>query len=313
VSGGDGFEEEHEEHVNHEAWVIPYADLLTLLMAMFIALFAMSKVDTEKFKAFARGANEAFGGGKLDTGVFANNAHDTVVSGGEGSGLSPRPGGAVGPDVQPKSDKVLDDLVERNADMEAARGVERASLEGVQAKIEQRAEELGIGGKLSLRLEERGLVVTVVTDEVLFDSASAAIRPDGDSVLRVVGSALQSVDNPIRVEGHTDSNPIHTAQYPSNWELSVDRASAVVRFFEGLGLARTRLRPEGYADVFPLESNDTPEGRARNRRVEIVVQSKLVDRALRDAKLTRRPAAPKEDPVGAPVGDPVHQEISPIH
>jgi chemotaxis protein MotB len=235
------------------------------------------------------------------------------VSGGEGSGLSPQPGGAVGPDAQPKSDKVLDDLIERNADLEAARGVERASLEGVQEKIEQRAKDLGVAGKLKLRLEERGLVVTVVTDEVLFDSASAAIRPEGDAVLRVVGSALHTVDNPIRVEGHTDSNPIHNDRYPSNWELSVDRASAVVRFFEGLGLDRTRLRPEGYADVFPLEPNDTPEGRARNRRVEIVVESKLVDRALRDAKLTHKPVEPKEDPVGAPVEDPVEQEISPIH
>jgi chemotaxis protein MotB len=314
AGGGDLPEEEHEEHVNHEAWVIPYADLLTLLMAMFIALFAMSTVDAEKFKAFARGASEAFGGGALTTGVFASSDNDSVVEGGQGSGLSPQPGGAVGPDRTPESDKVLDTLVQQHADLEAEKSVERASLRGVEQRIRERAEELGLAGRLKLRLEERGLVVTVVTDQVLFDPGSATIKPEGDAVLRVVGSALQSVDNPIRIEGHTDSRPISTARYPSNWELSSGRAGSVARFFEAIGLDRSRLRPEGLADLFPLGPNETAEGRALNRRVEIVVQSKLVDRALRDAGLTKIPVEEQpEDPIGAPVEDPVDQDLSPIH
>jgi chemotaxis protein MotB len=309
---GDGLPEEHEEHANHEAWVIPYADLLTLLMAMFIALFAMSSVDMTKFKALAIGFNEALDGPSLDTGVFSKSTGDSPLDG-QGSGLSPQAGGSVGPERQPKADKVLDTLVDQHADLEAQRSVERKSLEGVEKKIDVQAKQLGLAGELTLRLEERGLVVTVVTDQVLFDSGSATIKPEGDSILRVVGSALASIDNPILIEGHTDSTPISTLQYPSNWELSSGRAGSVARFFQSMGLAPERFRPTGLADEFPVASNATAEGRAKNRRVEIVVQSKLVDRALRDAGLTNKKAAPKEDPVGAPVDDPVDQEISPIH
>jgi chemotaxis protein MotB len=311
-SSGDGLPEEHEEHANHEAWVIPYADLLTLLMAMFIALFAMSSVDIDKFKALAIGFNEALDGPSLDKGVFSKSPGESPLDG-QGSGLSPQPGGAVGPADQPKAKRVLDTLVQQHEDLEVQRSVERKSLEGVSKRIEQRAKELGLAGELSLRLEERGLVVTVVTDQVLFDSGSAVVKPEGDSVLRVVGSALQDVDNPILIEGHTDSTPIATAQYPSNWELSSGRAASVARFFEQMGMDRSRLRPEGLADLFPAGPNDNAEGRAKNRRVEIVVQSKLVDRALRDAGLTQKPAVPKEDPIGSPVGDPVDQEIDAIH
>jgi chemotaxis protein MotB len=311
--GGDLPEEEHEEHVNHEAWVIPYADLLTLLMAMFIALFAMSTVDAEKFKAFARGASDAFGGGKLDTGVFASHDGESVVEGGEGSGLSPRAGHSVGPDRSADADRVIDKLVQQHADLEAARSTERESLEDVREKIEARAKELGVDDRLRLRLEDRGLVVTVVTDQVLFDAGSAVIRPEGGALLQVVGGALAGVDNPILVEGHTDSTPISSAQYPSNWELSSGRAGSVARFFESLGLDRNRLRPEGLADLFPTGTNDTAEGRAQNRRVEIVVQSKLVDRALADAGLTKQPAAKRAPPISDPVADPVEEDLKPIH
>src|SRR5689334_22027867 len=140
--GGDELEEEHEEHANHEAWVIPYADLLTLLMAMFIALFAMSTVDTSKFKALAIGFNEALNGPSLDSGVFSHSPGDSPLDG-SGSGLSPQPGGAVGPDHQPKSDKVLETLAQQHANLEAQRSVERQSLEGVEKKIKSEAKVRG--------------------------------------------------------------------------------------------------------------------------------------------------------------------------
>jgi chemotaxis protein MotB len=312
-----GIPEEHEEHANHEAWVIPYADLLTLLMAMFIALFAMSSVDTTKFKALALGFNQALNGPSLDTGVFAKTAGDTAIDGQGGSGISPQPGGAVGPDTQPKSQRVLPTLAEQHANLEAERSVEHQSLAAVEKQIQQDAKRLGLTGELSLRLEERGLVVTVVTDQVLFDAGSATVKPDGETVLRVVGSALQSIDNPILIEGHTDSEPINTAQYPSNWELSSGRAGSVARFFESLGMNRSRLRPEGLADLFPAATNDTADGRAQNRRVEIVVQSKLVARALRDAGLTNKATPTPESPIGDPVVKPiapvVKPDLSPIH
>jgi chemotaxis protein MotB len=279
----DGIVVEHEEHVNHEAWVIPYADLLTLLMAMFIALFAMSTVDMSKFKALAIGFNEALNGPSMDTGVFAKTAGNTPLDlAGAGADTSLQ-GGAVGPDNSPKTNSMLAQLANQQANLDVERSAEKQALTVVKQKIEQRAAQLGLGGKLGLRLDDRGLVVTIVTDKILFDSGSAAIKPEGDGLLQVVVNALQSVDNPILIDGYTDSVPIATAQYPSNWELSGARAGSVARFFEANGMDRTRMRAEGLADLDPVASNATSDGRAQNRRVEIVVQSKLVQQALNDA------------------------------
>jgi chemotaxis protein MotB len=316
MSGGgdDGLPEEHEEHVNHEAWVIPYADLLTLLMAMFIALFAMSTVDMSKFKALAIGFNEALDGPSMSSGVFSKTNGDSAING-EGNGATALQGGAgkTGPDTQPNTNSVLQTLADQHTALQAEKMVERQSLQGVEQKIAQQAKLLGLSNKLSMRLEDRGLVVTVVTDRVLFDSGSAVLKPEGTNVLSLVGSALKAVDNPILIEGYTDSNPISNSIYPSNWELSSGRAGSVARYFETMGLDRTRLRPEGLADLDPVASNATPDGRARNRRVEIVVQSKLVDEALANAGL-----APGETsntnttaPIRHPVGNPVDNQVAP--
>jgi chemotaxis protein MotB len=295
----DAPHEEHEEHVNHEAWVIPYADLLTLLMAMFIALFAMSTVDMSKFKALSIGFNEALGGGKLDTGVFAGREGDSPIPG-NGNGEGPGTGGALMHNDSTVDNNSIAKVLTDRLDLQAAKAQEQESLRGVQKTIEDHAEAAGFAGNFQLRLEERGLVVTVITDQVLFDSGSAQLRPEGRDLLTVVGDALKKVDNPVIVEGHTDSVPISTAAYPSNWELSSGRAGAVARFFEALGLDRTRLRSEGLADLFPIDSNATADGRARNRRVEIVVQSKLVDRALAQAGLDRTPVTTPTTTVDRP-------------
>lgn len=293
--GDDGLPEEHEEHVNHEAWVIPYADLLTLLMAMFIALFAMSTVDMEKFKALSIGFNEALGGGELSTGVFKENGGEGPLEG-DGTGISPRPGGAVGPDRQPESNSMLESLLTQQEARTVAQAAEQESLRGVQEAIEQRVAGTGFVGNLQLRLTERGLVVTVITDQVLFDRGEAQLRDDALPILAIVGDALKSVDNLVVIEGHTDSDPIATSQFPSNWELASFRSSAVLRYLESIGIPASRMVAESYADTEPVAPNDTEEGKARNRRVEIVVQSKLVEQALNDANLSEDPVAPP-DPV----------------
>jgi chemotaxis protein MotB len=300
--GDEGLHEEHEEHVNHEAWVIPYADLLTLLMAMFIALFAMSTVDMDKFKSLAIGFNEALGGGELSTGVFDPTDGGSGPFEGEGSGDAEEPGGAIGPDRQPPEGDVLSTLLRQHQDRQVAAVAERASLSDVATRIERAVEGTGFAASLELRLEERGLVVTVVTDQVLFDSGSAALRTEGVELLRVVHDALEEVDNPVVVEGHTDARPISTAQFPSNWELSGARAGAVARLFQSLGLDPARMRFSGYGETRPVGDNATPAGQARNRRVEILVESKLVEQTLDDAGLGRRPVV-APDPVPSPIDD----------
>jgi chemotaxis protein MotB len=289
--GDDGLPEEHEEHVNHEAWVIPYADLLTLLMAMFIALFAMSTVDMDKFKSLSIGFNEALGGGDLSTGVFDPSEGGDGPLDGEGNGVSPQAGGEIGPDHQPDSDSLLAKVLQQHNEEQVGLAQERTSLEGVQKAIESAAAAGGFDAAVDTRQEERGLVVTVVTDQVLFPSGSADLGAPGLDILRVVGEALKSVDNEIIVEGHTDPVPISTDRYRNNRDLSNARASSVVTYFESLGVDGRRMTASGYADTRPLPDADnaTEEGRARNRRVEIVVVSKQVQKVLENAHLSDAP------------------------
>ncbi|HEX5094638.1 MAG TPA: flagellar motor protein MotB [Acidimicrobiia bacterium] len=313
--GGDGgLPEEHEEHVNHEAWVIPYADLLTLLMAMFIALFAMSTVDMDKFKSLSLGFNEALGGGELSTGVFDPSKGGDGPLDGEGNGVSPQDGGEIGPDKQPKSDSFLASLLQQKLEEQVGQAQEREALEGVQHAIEAAAEEGGFNGSLETRQEERGLVVTVVTDQVVFPSGSAQIEGPGLDILHVVGEALKSIDNEVIVEGHTDPEPIQNSVYRNNRDLSNARASSVVTYFESLGIDGARMSSVGWADKHPLPDadNSTVEGRARNRRVEIVVVSKQVQKVLEDNHLGNTPVDPSTDGVDTPAEERVDGGIDSI-
>ena len=119
---------------------------------------------------------------------------------------------------------------------------------------------------------ERGVIVTVMTDKMLFARGQADLRPEELSLLATVAKITQTVPkNPVRVEGHTDNLPIHTERFPSNWELSTTRATTVLRFFESQGVSPARMEASGCADQHPLAANDTEASRAKNRRVEIVL------------------------------------------
>src|SRR3954471_2524556 len=285
-----GLPEEHEEHVNHEAWVIPYADLLTLLMAMFIALFAISTVDTSKFKDLSIGFNEALGGGKLDSSVFAgsNPKEDSPIPG-NGYGSGPASGGSLVASKNILTASQLSQLLNATQQLSSAKAKEAASLTKVQQRIDARAKAAGFGKSIHTELQSRGLVVTVVTDKVLFDSGSAALRHDGAPLLGVVASAVKAVPNPVLVDGYTDDVPIATSQYPSNLFLSGARAAQVAQYFMSLGVDEARLFPTGLGERDPLEPNDTSAGRARNRRVEIIVQSQVVQDTLDNAGLDKTP------------------------
>ena len=181
--GDDEIHEEHEEHVNHEAWVIPYADLLTLLMAMFIALFAMSTVDVTKFKAFAIGFNEALGGGKLDAGVGGTaNATSTQVGSRERERSARRRlarARAVRSPTRPSCSRSSSNLASGKA--QAAK--QRQTLEDVQKEIDDAANKLGLGGDIRTKQLNNGLQVTLLTDKVLFQSGQATLQPEGLQLL----------------------------------------------------------------------------------------------------------------------------------
>lgn len=305
--GGGGHDDdehdEHEEHVNHEAWVIPYADLLTLLMAMFIALFAISTVDLQKFKKLAEGFSEALNGpsvpsaavvdmGGSGTQVFADPLTSLLRAAVQGA----TDAAAVATDPSGKEAATVT-IKNLPGAVQEAETQATDELRQVQDSINAHATLNGFSANLQTKIDDRGLVITVVTDEVVFGSGSADIGGTGSGILGVVSGALATIDNKVLVEGHTDDIPISTASYPSNWELSSARAGAVVRYFErSAAIPAGRLEAAGLADTQPIDTNDTEAGRARNRRVEVIVQSdaeerknRILEEAIQASERLQRP------------------------
>jgi chemotaxis protein MotB len=286
--GDDGLPEEHEEHVNHEAWVIPYADLLTLLMAMFIALFAMSTVDQSKFKELAIGFNEALGGGDLSADI-GSSGDATSAAVGEGNGQGPFAGGQLLQNDAQLSTNELATLLTGIAADQSAGKADRESLEAVKKRIDDAAKTLGLGGQVQTKQLNGGLQVTLLTDRVVFQSGNAGIQPQGQELLRLVAGVLKKLPNPIRIDGHTDNVPI-SGRFRDNLELSSARANEVYRFFAGEGIDIQRMSPAGMADKKPIAGNATDEGRAKNRRVEIIVESIVKQQVIDRAGLNDEPA-----------------------
>lgn len=227
-----------EDPPRTQSWLNSYADMVTLLWTFFILLFSLSVLNQPKFEAAVQSYSQAVG---VDIG-----GGSSIFPGDGGSSPLPDPGAAL-----------------------AAR--ELAELRAVGEAFSRELEAAGLSGKVSVEMDERGLIVRFA-DSVLFDLGSADIRPEAAQALLKVGKFIKDLDNPIRVEGHTDDWPIATEKFPSNWELSTGRAGSVVRFFiEKCGINAEKLQVAGYAEFRPIESNDTPEGRQRNRRVDIVI------------------------------------------
>jgi chemotaxis protein MotB len=255
--------DDHEEAHADERWLITYADMITLLMAFFIMMFAMSQLDLAKFQEFREGVISHFGG-----------RGTPVMPGGDGN---LKGGAAPLLDMPVGTRKGLADSDSgKRLAREVAKRAERESFDKARRTILQKLARQGLARSVSFRLEARGLVVTILTDKVLFDLGSAGLRPDGHRILDALADGLRQLPNPVAVEGHTDNLPIHSAVYASNWELSTGRASTVVRYLlERQHLPAGRLSAAGYADQHPAASNATPTGRALNRRVEVVVLSAL--------------------------------------
>jgi chemotaxis protein MotB len=246
--------EEHEEHVNHERWLVTYADMITLLMVLFIVLFSMSQVDLKKYEALKTSLSGAFGSNPIEGGAG-------VLS--SGTSAIPLPGITV---------QAKQALAAQQA-QEAAAAAEHAQLEATKQQLSSALEKVGLAGGVGLSVERRGLVVTIASDKVLFDPGQATLRPAGRTIIQQLAGPLAALPNPLRVEGHTDDVPIN-GTFASNWELSTARATTVLReLVASHAVEPSRLSATGYADQKPVASNSTPDGRARNRRVELLVEA----------------------------------------
>ncbi|AQS59854.1 flagellar motor protein MotB [Desulforamulus ferrireducens] len=224
---------------NHERWLITYSDLITLLLIFFVVMYTLSKIDANKYHAIASSLAKTMGGSQsiMDSG---------------------------GPSLVPGADesKELESFLET---------AEQQSMEKIKRQIEEYVQGQGLAGKVTVTIEERGVVVSF-QDMVLFPLGSDALNNSAKEIVDKIGAILQQTPNYIRVEGHTDNLPIRTSKFPSNWELSLARSATVVhRLIEFSDIPPDRLSATGYGEYRPRVPNDTDANRQQNRRVDIIV------------------------------------------
>jgi len=235
-----------EQKAGAPEWMTTYGDLVTLLMCFFVLLFAFSEIDAKKFEAVM----ESFQGsaGILSGGITVSE-QELIFE--------------ATPEVQ---------VSESPKEMEILEILKTAIMDEIKKMDNQE-----VNKDIEVEIDIRGLIIRF-PDKVLFDPGKADLKPEAFKTLEILGNILNREDfgnMAIRVEGHTDNVPMNSFRFPSNWELSTSRATTVLKYFiNSLEISPTRLAASGYGEYYPIESNETKEGRSKNRRVDIVVLSK---------------------------------------
>lgn len=228
-----------KEEVNTEAWLATYSDTITLLLTFFILLYSIATVDAEKLE----GISSALQGQLTGQGVMGGGTTDKS-----------------GDKEQPIIDEIAKEEIEKK--------------EEFKEKVKAAIEESKLGDSLKIREDKRGIVLEM-NENILFDLGSGELKSSSIPVLNDLAAILPGLSNNITIEGHTDNIPIKSSKYGSNWELSTQRAVSVVRFFvEQKGMNPAQFSASGYGEYKPLVDNTTPENRAKNRRVDIVITTK---------------------------------------
>lgn len=278
-----GRRHKHEEHANHEAWAIPYGDLITLLLAFFVVMYAMSSVNEGKYRVLSNSLQAAFQGspktmtpiqiGEQQAGAGADTQitlQQAMLNGRSRTMLQPSPiqvTEAVSA-VHAPTDTMTDSEAAHALAMQ--RQAVMRELESVAKDVESAMADLIKEDLVIVRRHGMWVEVELRTD-ILFPSGVARLSPDSEAILRRLADTLKPFPNPIRVEGHTDNRPINTREFKSNWELSSARAATVVHLLMEGGVDPARLAVIGLGEYRPSQSNDTPEGRNANRRVLLVI------------------------------------------
>jgi chemotaxis protein MotB len=263
--------QEHEEHINHEAWAIPYGDLVTLLLAFFVVMYAVSSINEGKYRVLSDSMVAAFRGSPKTTApieigdkVVKVRRDDTVA------GFDP----SQAMKLPESTEATQKSIVEHFGTLGIGSGNDAAGATGSLAAIAEQVEQAmtTLIGKNLVIITHKPLWLEVeIKTDILFPSGSAEIEPGAVVILERIAAILAPLPSPIRVEGHTDNRPINTLQFPSNWELSGARASRIVRLFESRGVDPARLSVAGLGEHRPVTDNTTVEGRNRNRRVTLLI------------------------------------------
>jgi chemotaxis protein MotB len=272
-------------HISHERWLVSYADFVTLLFAFFVVLYASAQIDKKKAARLSGAIEAAF----QQLGVFENDPRGP----GRTTANMTLPGNTTpGSDAARNLSRLASSSVgleEVNHKKEDFNAIRKELEKALAAEIKR--------NEVELRMDPDGLVVSL-REVGFFDSGSATIKPGAEAAFARVALILQEHSCAVRIEGHTDTVPIHTSQFASNWELSTARATEVVKVLvENHGLSADRLSAASYAEFHPVAGNDSAKGRQLNRRVDIVilaapVRAPVVNQPLLPAGAkTARPAA----------------------
>jgi len=266
-----------EEHENHERWLVSYADFITLLFAFFVVMYSISSVNEGKYRVLSDSIVAAFRDParslkpiQVGDPARATTHPDAVIDGSRpvidlfSVPLPIQPEEQAGPERVPPPADSREDSAQQS-------GIDQASQD-LADSIEAAMAELVDAGLIEVRRDKRWIEVEINTS-ILFPSGSAQLSGQAEPVLRELAGKLQPLNNIIHVEGFTDNVPINNFEFISNWELSAARAASVVHLFTRLGIDPQRLAAIGYGEYRPVASNDTPEGRASNRRVVLVIMS----------------------------------------
>jgi chemotaxis protein MotB len=277
---------QHEE--SGERWLLTYADMITLLMALFMVLFSISSVNISKVQTLQKSLRAAFSGSILPGGksIAQQGATSTprkapstaeavalVPLAATGSGQEATTRATTQSTTSSSSSSASASISPAAIQREAAAQHEANVFAHIKHELDSYASSHGFKKSVQTTIEPRGLVIRVLTDDLLFPSGQASLDTGAHSLLGEIAQLL-NVDSthPIEVDGNTDNVPIHSAQFPSNWELSTARASTVVQYLVERGVVARRLSATGYAEQRPIATEATAAGRARNRRVEIVMK-----------------------------------------
>lgn len=236
-----------------------YGDMVTLLLTFFILLYSFSAIDLQRFNEVMSAIQHSFLG---RSGILSGSLEEIGTAEGQRLDVAEYEGEATEVLLNAQELELLEMVRE---------------LEDTYIKVKLFLQEVGLEDDIGLRLEERGIVMEL-PEKILFDTGRAEIKPDFLPIIELLAKLISDLNNQIIVEGHTDNVPIRTFLYPSNWELSVARSVSVARcLVEGYGLEPGRFLVTGYGEYHPLDDNTSPEGRARNRRVTLVISIKQLE------------------------------------
>ena len=256
----------HPEHANHERWLVSYADFITLLFAFFVVMFATSHADKDKQKVVSAAVKDAINEGTFVTAVagFLGKSKDNQdIHLREAKPYEGAP-------TEPKKPEKKDEKEPPKEKPNAAQAAVVELLPSFQALSSDLQKEIA-DGKLDVSLEPRGLVVSM-KEAAFFPAASDAINREAYPIIAKVADSIRKLKNPVRLEGHTDAIPIRSKRFPNNWSLAAARSIAMLELLEKkFDVNRGNMAVSGYADTVPIGDNETAAGRAKNRRVDIII------------------------------------------